>query len=77
MSTEPVGREHRRRGEVLAGDQLQRGVLALDLAVDQREQLVVTIGRPGHAVDCTEARETEDVGRWKVGGRPQAPGERT
>jgi hypothetical protein len=36
------------RGEVLAGDQLQGGVLALDLAVDQPEQVIVVDGGPGH-----------------------------
>ena len=40
------GAQHGGRGEVLAGDQLDGGVLALDLAVDQRQDLVVRVARP-------------------------------
>ena len=40
------GAQHGRRGEVLAGDQLEGGVLALDLAVDERQDLVVGVARP-------------------------------
>jgi hypothetical protein len=36
------------RGEVLAGDELEGGVLALELPVDQAEQLVVVGIGPGH-----------------------------
>ena len=45
------GAQHRRRGEVLAGDQLDGGVLALDLAVDEAEDLVVRVAGPdGHGL---------------------------
>ena len=40
------GAQHGGRREVLAGDQLDGGVLALDLAVDQRQDLVVRVARP-------------------------------
>ena len=43
------GLHHRRRGEVLRGDQLHGAVLPLPLGVDDREQLGVTVGGPAHA----------------------------
>ena len=51
MSTEPTARMHGRRGEVLAGDQLESGGLALDLALDERLDLGVGVGVgwEGHA----------------------------
>jgi hypothetical protein len=40
--------QHLRRGEVLAGDELHRRVLPLELALDQAEHLVVRVLGPGH-----------------------------
>jgi hypothetical protein len=42
------GAQHRGRREVLARDELQGGVLAFDLALDQAEQLVVGDSGPAH-----------------------------
>ena len=38
----PAGLQHGWRGKILRRDELQRGVLALDLLVDVAEQFVVT-----------------------------------
>ena len=46
----PGGPQHRRRGEVLRGDELDRGVLPLDLGVDDGEQLLVVICGPRHGI---------------------------
>src|SRR3546814_16596134 len=47
--------QHVGRGEVLAGYELERGVLELDLAVDEREDLVVGVGGPGHGQDSSRS----------------------
>ena len=53
------------RGEVLRGDQLDGRVLALDLAVDDGEQLGVAVGGPGH--------QAVSLGRWVPEARAVIP----
>ena len=60
--------QDRRRGEVLAGDELEGGLLPLELAVDEAEHLVVgaVVGRPGHPIEPTGPAR-----RPPPGGRPR------
>ena len=65
------GAQHRRRGEVLAGDQLEGGVLALDLAVDEREDLVVGVAGPASWRWPPRLRCRRSGRRGARGGRPR------
>src|SRR5690606_20175779 len=70
----PGGPEHLGRGEVLGSDQLQGGVLALDLTVDEREHLVVADGRPGHVPTLRADGPGTVLGPTGRAGRASRPG---
>ena len=59
--------QHGRRREVLAGDELDRGVLPLLFARDDRRQLVVGIdvGRPGHQNSSSSAAISASRCTWR------------
>ena len=67
------GPQHRRRGEVLAGDELEGGVLALDLPVDQPEDLVVVVLRPGHG-QLDSSRSMSAIWATRRSWRPPSKG---